>query len=537
LREIVIIPRCGSDSRAEELLRLAVEMNWLPLRKGRWWTGPVEGASGSLPAEWQSCSSESFKRYSSEIELPESYRAGGNGGLLIRNGRYTVNPGGVLRRRWPSGADIVAVTVTRDQSEYRERLHATGDGKVVGFRRLYRDSAAPAPMPADWPHAVFIASRGLDALGSGTLPASFGQLVERARAAGLVTAALEIGGDVWDIGSDEGLLALYAATQTGRMRHEEGEKRDAAGGARLFGAVARGRRAAIAEGAVVIGPAFVADGASIGEQALVRASIVGPGAAIPVGGAVSNRVVLKGDAVGASRGSSLVARARPDGQGRNYRRWPLVSYPRLGKRIFDILFSLCAFVILATIFPMVAIAIKVSSRGPVLYGHKRQGVRGKVFRCLKFRTMVQGAEAAQEDLRAVNEVDGPQFKMEDDPRVTIVGAFLRATTLDEIPQIVTVLKGDMSIVGPRPSPDEENQMCPWWREARLSVRPGITGLWQVERSRARDNDFQEWIYYDVQYVRSLSFWRDVVIIVKTFGVLASAFANLFVTRTEAGTQR
>ena len=188
---------------------------------------------------------------------------------------------------------------------------------------------------------------------------------------------------------------------------------------------------------------------------------------------------------------------------------------------------------LATVFPLVAAAIKLTSRGPVFYGHKRQGLRGKTFRCLKFRTMIVDAESVKQDLMAINEVDGPQFKIEDDPRVTIVGAFLRATNLDEIPQFINVLKGDMSIVGPRPSPDEENQMCPAWREARLSVRPGITGLWQVMRSAERTNDFHEWIHYDVQYVRRLSPLLDLKITAKTVLVLAGAVTKLFVTRGSA----
>jgi len=531
------MPRCDSDSRAERLLKLAVAMDWLSAGENP--SGlPARDDALFLPAEWGVPADVPFRRYRDEMELPEAFRTGGNGGLLIRNGRYASKRAGILPRRLPEGADVVAVTVAREQSEYRERLHTTGDGRVMGFRRLYRDGVAPAAVPADWPHAVFVTSHGLATLDQGSIPASFTQLIERASSAGLVTAALEVGGDAWDLGSDQGLLAFYCGRLAGRAPRTRYEGAPIPAGGGLFGDVLLGGGANISESAVIIGPAFVADGASVGANALVRASIAGPGAVIGEGAVISNRVILEGDgAVNTPAAPSRSIRARWDGQERSYRQWPLISYARLGKRAFDILFSLCAFVILATIFPLVALAIKLNSKGPVFYGHTRQGLHGRIFRCLKFRTMVQNAEAAQEELRAVNEVDGPQFKMEDDPRVTIVGAFLRATNLDEIPQFINVLKGDMSIVGPRPSPDAENQMCPWWREARLSVRPGITGLWQVERSRSRDNDFQEWIYYDVQYVRSLSFGRDIIIIFKTFGVLGSAFAKLFVTRTEAQTEK
>ncbi len=127
-----------------------------------------------------------------------------------------------------------------------------------------------------------------------------------------------------------------------------------------------------------------------------------------------------------------------------------------------------------------------------------------------------GADALQGQLRAINEVDGPQFKLSNDPRLTKLGNFLRRTNVDELPQLINVLLGHMSLVGPRPSPDCENQLCPPWRRTRLSVRPGITGLWQVLRLRDQDqSDFQEWIYYDVEYVRHQSFWLDVQIILYT----------------------
>ena len=128
---------------------------------------------------------------------------------------------------------------------------------------------------------------------------------------------------------------------------------------------------------------------------------------------------------------------------------------------------------------------------------------------------MRDAEQMVGDLSEENLADGPQVYIKNDPRITPLGSFLRKYHLDELPQFWNVLKGDMSLVGPRPSPDNENQFCPAWREARLSVRPGITGLWQVERTRAPGRDFQEWIKYDIEYVNRASMILDLVICAKT----------------------
>jgi lipopolysaccharide/colanic/teichoic acid biosynthesis glycosyltransferase len=119
----------------------------------------------------------------------------------------------------------------------------------------------------------------------------------------------------------------------------------------------------------------------------------------------------------------------------------------------------------------------------------------------------------------LNQADGPQFYIENDPRLTRVGKVLRRYNLDELPQFVNVLLRDMSVVGPRPSPRHENQYCPPWREARLSVRPGITGLWQIRRTRRTGNDFQEWIKYDLEYVENRCWQLDLAILYKTIGMM------------------
>jgi lipopolysaccharide/colanic/teichoic acid biosynthesis glycosyltransferase len=184
-------------------------------------------------------------------------------------------------------------------------------------------------------------------------------------------------------------------------------------------------------------------------------------------------------------------------------------------------------VLFVPVMPFLALAVKFSSPGPIFFRDRRQGLHGKPFDCIKFRTMTAGSDKLQEKLRFVSEVDGPQFKMADDPRITTVGRFLRETYLDEIPQFFNVLCGHMSVVGPRPSPEAENTLCPWWRDARLSVRPGITGLWQVCRTRERGRDFQEWIHYDTQYVREFSFRLDLWICWRTFRRMVENFVSQF----------
>jgi lipopolysaccharide/colanic/teichoic acid biosynthesis glycosyltransferase len=137
--------------------------------------------------------------------------------------------------------------------------------------------------------------------------------------------------------------------------------------------------------------------------------------------------------------------------------------------------------------------------------------------------MHQDADARQQELAKANQVDGPQFKITDDPRVTRVGRVLRRLNLDELPQLINVITGDMSLVGPRPSPFRENQLCVPWREARLSVRPGITGLWQICRDERTSGDFHQWIYYDLLYVRERSLVLDAKILVATALSLAGRF--------------
>jgi len=176
------------------------------------------------------------------------------------------------------------------------------------------------------------------------------------------------------------------------------------------------------------------------------------------------------------------------------------------KRVFDILFALFAIAITAPLYPLIMLAIWLEDGRPFFFAHRRETLGGDEFPCLKFRSMFRNAEQVKAEYQNKNQVDGPQFFIEDDPRHTRVGRFLRKSKLDELPQFFNVLVGHMSVVGPRPSPFVENQFCPAWREARLSVRPGITGLWQLKQTRQKGLDFQEWIKYDLEYVENSS-WR------------------------------
>ena len=188
---------------------------------------------------------------------------------------------------------------------------------------------------------------------------------------------------------------------------------------------------------------------------------------------------------------------------------------RVVKRVMDATVAAAGLVLFAPVGLLIAALIKLESRGPIHFGHVREGMAGRPFRCWKYRTMIPGADQQQRKLSRMNQMDGPQFKVSKDPRRTRMGRFLSATNLDEIPQLWNVLVGEMSLVGPRPSPFRENQVCVPWREARLSVRPGITGLWQVCRHDRHKGDFHQWIYYDLLYVRHLSLGLDLKILALT----------------------
>lgn len=192
------------------------------------------------------------------------------------------------------------------------------------------------------------------------------------------------------------------------------------------------------------------------------------------------------------------------------------SFYLMTKRLFDIGFALIMLLLTLPLYPLLMLAIFIEDGKPFLFAHRRESLGGREFPCLKFRTMLNDAEDIKQQLQQENQADGPQFFIQNDPRITRVGKFMRKTNLDELPQFFNVLLGQMSVIGPRPSPYKENQFSPAWREARLSVKPGITGLWQVMRSREPGKDFQEWIEYDIRYVENASWRMDLMILWRTF---------------------
>ena len=187
------------------------------------------------------------------------------------------------------------------------------------------------------------------------------------------------------------------------------------------------------------------------------------------------------------------------------------------KRVIDITVSILGLIILSPLLLLVAILIKFESKGPIIFTQKRVGFKGNEFNMLKFRSMVVNAEELKDKLKNNNEMSGPMFKMKNDPRVTKIGRFIRKTSIDELPQLINVLKGEMNLVGPRPSlPSEVKQFKPWMLK-RLEVKPGLTCYWQI---MGRNNiDFEEWMKLDIKYVEKRSVLLDIKLIYKTFFVL------------------
>ena len=184
------------------------------------------------------------------------------------------------------------------------------------------------------------------------------------------------------------------------------------------------------------------------------------------------------------------------------------------KRIIDIAGSAVGLTITAILFPFVAMAIKAGADGPVLYSQDRVGLNGRVFRIYKFRTMIVNAHEMRDELEHLNEMDGPRFKIENDPRITRAGRILRRFSIDELPQFYSVFKGDMSLIGPRPFPIEEVSSYQGHQHRRLGMKPGLTGLWQTG-GRCDLKSFDEMLMLDEEYIQNWSLWLDAQILLKT----------------------
>jgi lipopolysaccharide/colanic/teichoic acid biosynthesis glycosyltransferase/carbonic anhydrase/acetyltransferase-like protein (isoleucine patch superfamily) len=468
--------------------------------------------------------------------------------MLISNGRCItgMNLDTMRRLTERSEADVITVNVDPQLKSNREIARITRHGEILGIRRAFFDSIVPDYTPANWPNHTLIRREAFERIADvERLPLKFDAFLVLCASYNLSVQSVRVGGGVLDLESEAAILDFVAACLShGDLPFNRGSVRcqdrrcfpetcSISPSARIFGQVILGERVAIDDDALIVGPVVIGDNARVGSAAAVYASLIGPRVSIPSGASVRRRVVSgeytaatsQAAASGTDAGATLArGQAWVDvADTPHFRTWPLLSYARFGKRICDIVGATICLMVCAPVMIIVAFAVKLTSPGPVLFRHRREGLHGVEFDCVKFRTMIVGADEIQDRLRHKNDVDGPQFKVAKDPRVTRIGKFLRDTFLDELPQFINVLSGQMSMIGPRPSPRSENRLCASWRDARLSVKPGISGLWQVSRTRRSGQDFQEWIHYDIEYVRRMSFWQDVLICLRTVRQVVSAF--------------
>lgn len=202
-----------------------------------------------------------------------------------------------------------------------------------------------------------------------------------------------------------------------------------------------------------------------------------------------------------------------------FRSTPEETWEAVAKDLLDVAGAFVLLLITSPIFLFAALAIRITSPGPVLFRQQRSGLNGRPFTMLKFRSMVTDAEQLKQELAALNEMSGPVFKLTEDPRVTPIGRLLRRFSIDEFPQLINVLRGEMSLVGPRPLPvDEVKRFDDFSHRRRLSVKPGLTCLWQVS-GRNNVSDFKDWVRLDLEYIDNWSFWLDVKILVRTIPVV------------------
>lgn len=447
------------------------------------------------------------------------------------------------------------------RKEYNEHFQLDGTGQVKRVNRHYGAAGGNDSLlvERDWPVMMIVSADAMRALLDVSLPQRTSQWPLAMLRAGLLVRGSAISGHSFSLHDrdhlyelNEAILRLkpeWLAEAGGLVDQGEriwvGKNVRINSSANLLGPLAIGDDVEIGAGAVIVGPTTIGRGCKIGAGIVLKRSVVLPdttlaGATLKTH-SLSTATTLGGDQpslqaftateapelhVVHTHGSTmssvrpirlekvLEAGAVPALGGFGYKAFSMT------KRAMDVAGAIPALFVGMFLFPIIALAIRINSPGPIFYGHVRQGRGGKNFKVWKFRTMVLNAEEIKRKLMLKNEVDGPQFKMKDDPRIFAVGKWLRRLNLDEVPQFFNVLIGQMSLVGPRPSPDRENQMCPAWREARLTVRPGITGLWQVMRKREGETDFQEWIYYDVQYIKKQSLWLDLKILARTIVVAA-----------------
>jgi lipopolysaccharide/colanic/teichoic acid biosynthesis glycosyltransferase len=407
----------------------------------------------------------------------------------------------------------------------KEFVHSGDGGRVRRIQRYFD------PVTWPFPAGVIASLIPVACLHTGT-DVSFASLEELRRSCsgrGFPSRDIRYYGPCFDLHEAEGALAL--AERNVMMADRSPESKTSAlrlfgsvhPAARVFGPVSIGMGVTLEEGALVIGPAVLGDRCCIRSNAVVAQCLVLPDADVAAGVTIRQRVVIDRPVRHAGRVDQPQRRnvnwSLPSNRDSTIGNASNSSY-QVVKRAIDVAIAFTALTVLAPILGIMAALVKLDSSGPAFFGHLREGRDGKPFRCWKFRTMRPDADAMQRRLASQQKMDGPQFKMDDDPRVTAVGKWLRKLNVDELPQLLNVLLGQMSLVGPRPSPFRENQICVPWRNGRLSVPPGITGLWQVCRRDRDQGDFHQWIHYDLLYVRNASLWVDLKIMAATLISLA-----------------
>lgn len=461
--------------------------------------------------------------------------------------------------RWPVEGFEVAGPGDPDRP-YRGAMHwiALGNGSPRARETVERDERGFIRRvqrlygQVSWPDAgnsgVFLSqvpARTVMQMPFRSLPELRGRLVVQ----GVLCRDVPVPSEVLDPGTEAGYLALteWVVSQLDGRQLVPGFTWHSPGvcvgrecriepDVRFVGPVVVHDRARLEAGVTVVGPAVIGPGSHVGRNAIVAQSVLAADTFVLAGASVRHCVAwgrcltsLEGDAGAADASMGVLSGLHGDlstlagtGEEPTDRR-RAVRFAI--KRAVDVVVSGTALLLLAPFLALVAILVKLDSRGPVFFCHRRESRGGKEFPCIKFRSMVADAHRLQRALYAQNEVDGPQFKLKKDPRVSRMGRLMRATNVDELPQLINVFLGHMSLVGPRPSPFRENQVCVSWRRARLSVRPGITGLWQVCRSDDRSGgDFHEWIYYDIAYVRHFSLWLDFRIVIATITTLGGKWS-------------
>ena len=428
---------------------------------------------------------------------------------------------------------LLAVDGALDRA--KEYVHEDGDGRVRRIQRYYD--------PIIWPFVSGIVCSLVPLAGLLTLQnaplLSLPDLRRALSAHGVPGHDIPFASPAFDLREEDGVLALIEHTvehaRLGSPPHRRegpaqwldtspaGARTHVAPSARVVGPVILQEDVRIEEDATVIGPALLAAGSRVGRGATVVQCLVMPGIHVAAGAVWRHRVVLPGPPASSDE---LPLRPHASRHALTAAPLPTAVKPRYraAKTAFDMLVAAVLLVALAPLLVIVALLVRLTSSGPAFYGDLREGLDGRPFRCWKFRTMTVGADAAQHELLPDQQLDGPQFKMRSDPRTTSIGRWLRRMNLDEVPQLLNVLLRQMSLVGPRPSPFRENQVCIPWRRGRLSVRPGITGLWQVCRRDREHGDFHQWIEYDLLYVRHMSFAVDLKILIATVLTLGGKHA-------------